>query len=230
MAACGTGRPTKISHEFIRPQRHQHELRQRDPVERVTDLQGAQSLDAGQIVGQHKGSPGGPETGVDYDQESRHRDIGPGQHAQMDQRVFGAGLVHDKGHDEHAAAKQEPGHRSCAVVDARSFKEPAGAGGADPGPECRCGRNPGARHAPCIGGRASSREVRWIHGARHDGEHPFAAETRALLKALPRGYRHIRYSSPRPGNRLAVDFDAPGRSNMQAVKELGVPRDADFYL
>ena len=28
----------------------------------------------------------------------------------MDQRVFGAGLVHQKGDDEHAAGKQEPGH------------------------------------------------------------------------------------------------------------------------
>ena len=83
-------------------------------------------------------------------------------------------------------------------------------------------------HALAAG--ASSREVWWIYGARHGGEHPFAAETRALLKALPRGHSHIRYSSPRPGDRLAVDFDAPGRLDMHAIEELGVPRDADFYL
>ncbi len=83
-------------------------------------------------------------------------------------------------------------------------------------------------HALAAG--ASSREVWWIYGARHGGEHPFAAETRALLEALPRGHSHIRYSSPRPGDRLAVDFDAPGRLDMHAIEELGVPRDADFYL
>jgi len=77
---------------------------------------------------------------------------------------------------------------------------------------------------------ASSREVWWIYGARNRGEHPFAAETRALLKALARGHSHIRYSSPRPGDRLAVDFDAPGRLDMHAIEELGAPRDADFYL
>ncbi len=77
---------------------------------------------------------------------------------------------------------------------------------------------------------ASSREVWWIYGARHGGEHPFAAETRSLLKVLPRGHSHIRYSSPRPGDRLAVDFDAPGRLSMHTVEELGAPRDADFYL
>jgi MOSC domain-containing protein YiiM/ferredoxin-NADP reductase len=83
-------------------------------------------------------------------------------------------------------------------------------------------------HALAAG--ASSREVWWIYGARNSGEHPFAAETRALLKALPRSHSHIRYSSPRPEDRLAADFDAPGRLNIQAIEELGVPRDADFYL
>ena len=77
---------------------------------------------------------------------------------------------------------------------------------------------------------ASSREIWWIYGARNSDEHPFAAETRALLKALPRGHSHIRYSSPRPEDQLAVDFDAPGRMDMQAIEGLGVPRDADFYL
>lgn len=83
-------------------------------------------------------------------------------------------------------------------------------------------------HALAAG--ASPREVWWIYGARDGGEHPFAAETRALLKALSRGHSYVRYSSPRPGDRLAVDFDAPGRLDMHAVEELGAPRDADFYL
>src|SRR5437764_2452256 len=69
-----------------------------------------------------------------------------------------------------------------------------------------------------------------MYGARNSGEHPFAAETRAFLKALPRSNSQIRYSSPSPEDRLAVDFDAPGRLDMRAIEELGVPRDADFYL
>jgi MOSC domain-containing protein YiiM/ferredoxin-NADP reductase len=81
-----------------------------------------------------------------------------------------------------------------------------------------------------LAAEASSREVWWIYGARNSGEHPFAAETRALLKALPRSHSHIRYSSPSPGDRPAVDFDAPGRVDMRVIKELGVSRDADFYL
>ncbi len=76
----------------------------------------------------------------------------------------------------------------------------------------------------------SPREVWWIHGAHDGGEHPFAEEVRARLKALPHSHRHIRYSSPGPADRPTVDFDAPGRVSVPALQELGVPRDADFYL
>ena len=81
-----------------------------------------------------------------------------------------------------------------------------------------------------LAAQASSREIWWIYGARNSDEHPFAAETRALLKALARSHSYIRYSAPRPGDRLAVDFDAPGRLDVHAIEELGAPRDADFYL
>ena len=76
----------------------------------------------------------------------------------------------------------------------------------------------------------SQREVWWVHGARNSGEHAFAAEVQALLKLLPHGHRHIRYSTPGPTDRPAVDFDAAGRLSVNTLRELGVPRDADFYL
>ncbi|MEA2780495.1 MAG: hypothetical protein QOK29_2039, partial [Rhodospirillaceae bacterium] len=76
----------------------------------------------------------------------------------------------------------------------------------------------------------SPREVWWIYGARDGGEHPFAAESRALLNALPRSHSHIRYSSPGPEDRPALDFDAPGHLSVRVLQELSVPRDADFYL
>jgi hypothetical protein len=74
------------------------------------------------------------------------------------------------------------------------------------------------------------REVWWIYGARNGGEHPFAAETRALLEVLPRSHNHICYSAPGPADRRTVDFDTAGRLGMPLLRELGVPRDADFYL
>src|SRR5262249_15413845 len=77
---------------------------------------------------------------------------------------------------------------------------------------------------------ASPKEVWWIYGARDGAEHPFAAETRSLLKALSRGRSYIRYSSPRREDRPCVDFAAPGRLDMPAIEALGLPRDGDFYL
>jgi len=83
-------------------------------------------------------------------------------------------------------------------------------------------------HALAAG--ASRREVWWIHGARNGAENAFAAEAQALLKSLPRGHSHIRYSAPSPTDRPAIDFDGPGRVDAHVLKELGAPREADFYL
>jgi ferredoxin-NADP reductase len=76
----------------------------------------------------------------------------------------------------------------------------------------------------------SRREIWWLHGARNKAEHAFAAEVQGLLKLLPGGHSHIRYSRPGPRDRPAVDFDGLGRLDVQVLQELGVPREADFYL
>src|SRR5262249_44892887 len=74
------------------------------------------------------------------------------------------------------------------------------------------------------------REIWWIHGARNSDEHPFAAEVRELLKTLPGSRSHIRYSAPKPTDRLTVDFDRVGRVGVPVFEEIGVPPDADFYI
>jgi ferredoxin-NADP reductase/MOSC domain-containing protein YiiM len=81
-----------------------------------------------------------------------------------------------------------------------------------------------------LAAEASPREVWWIHGTRERRDHAFAAETRALLKALAHGHSHVRYSSPGPDDRPGVDFDGPGRLDMRVLQELGVPRNGDFYI
>jgi ferredoxin-NADP reductase/MOSC domain-containing protein YiiM len=77
---------------------------------------------------------------------------------------------------------------------------------------------------------ASPRPVWWIHGARSSQDHPFAREARESLARLPQARRHVCYSRPEAADRLAVDFDATGRLTVTALKALGVPREADFYL
>jgi ferredoxin-NADP reductase/ferredoxin len=81
-----------------------------------------------------------------------------------------------------------------------------------------------------LAAEASPREVWWLYGTRDGADHPFAQEARDLLRALARCRSHIRYSKPGPPDRLGEDFDAFGRLSIPVLSELGVPRDADFYL
>jgi ferredoxin-NADP reductase/ferredoxin len=77
---------------------------------------------------------------------------------------------------------------------------------------------------------SSPREVWWLYGARDRREHPFADETRTLLKALPHSRSYICYSAPDPEDRVGADFDARGRLSLHVLQEQGVPRNAEFYL
>jgi len=81
-----------------------------------------------------------------------------------------------------------------------------------------------------LAAEASPKEVWWLYAARNRREHPFAEETRTLLKALVHGHSHIWYSSPAPEDERGLDFDARGRLNMRGLQELEIPRNADFYI
>jgi ferredoxin-NADP reductase len=81
-----------------------------------------------------------------------------------------------------------------------------------------------------LGSTGSRREVWWLYGARNRDEHPFAMESRALIHSLPLGRAYVCYSRPGAKDRLVEDYDAPGRLGLPVLQQLGVPRDADFYL
>jgi ferredoxin-NADP reductase/MOSC domain-containing protein YiiM len=76
----------------------------------------------------------------------------------------------------------------------------------------------------------SEREIWWIYSARNGADHPFAGESRTLLKQLPRGRSYIVYSKPAATDQLRVDFDASGHIDAALVERIGVPSDSDFYL
>jgi ferredoxin-NADP reductase/MOSC domain-containing protein YiiM len=81
-----------------------------------------------------------------------------------------------------------------------------------------------------LAAEASPREVWWVYGARDGGDHPFRQEALRLIQALPRGRAYVRYSQPRAEDRVGADFDAAGRVSSTALQEMGVPREASFYL
>jgi len=76
----------------------------------------------------------------------------------------------------------------------------------------------------------SQREIWWIYGARNGAEHPFAEESRSLLKQLSRGRGYIVYSRPAATDQVGAAFDAPGHIDAALLEKIGVSRNSDFYL
>ena len=76
----------------------------------------------------------------------------------------------------------------------------------------------------------SQREIWWIYGARNRVDHPFAEESRSLLKQLTRGRGYIMYSRPTAIDQVGADFDAPGHVDAALLERIGVSQGSDFYL
>ena len=76
----------------------------------------------------------------------------------------------------------------------------------------------------------SQREIWWIYGARNRVDHPFAEESRSLLKQLSRGRGYIVYSRPAATDQVGADFDAPGHIDAALLERIGVSESSDFYL
>ena len=76
----------------------------------------------------------------------------------------------------------------------------------------------------------STREVLWLYAARDGEHHPFAAEVRGLLLALPHSRSYICYSRPSAPDKMGKNFNATGHLSRSVFDEVGIPREADVYL
>jgi len=76
----------------------------------------------------------------------------------------------------------------------------------------------------------SQREIWWIYGARNRVDHPFAEESRSLLKQLSHGRGYIVYSRPAAIDQVGADFDAAGHIDTALLERIGVSQGSDFYL
>jgi ferredoxin-NADP reductase/MOSC domain-containing protein YiiM len=127
-------------------------------------------------------------------------------------------------------------HNQVSVGDSLDVAAPRGSFTLHPGDKpvvllsAGVGATPVLAMLHSLAAAASPREVWWLFGARNSEDHPFAKESRSLVKALPHGKSYISYSRPGPQDHPGVDFDAPGHIAIDALEKLGVPRDGDFYL
>lgn len=76
----------------------------------------------------------------------------------------------------------------------------------------------------------SQREVWWIYGTRNQEHHPFAEESRSLIKQLPRGRSCIVYSRPGVNDKQGANFDIQGHIEVALLEKLGISSNADYYL
>src|SRR5258706_8809930 len=76
----------------------------------------------------------------------------------------------------------------------------------------------------------STRQVLWLHAARDQQHHPFAAEVRRLVLALTHGRSFVCYSRPGSRDKIGEDFDAAGHLSRSVFNEVGVARESDVYL
>jgi ferredoxin-NADP reductase/MOSC domain-containing protein YiiM len=76
----------------------------------------------------------------------------------------------------------------------------------------------------------SQRNIWWIYGARNSADHPFAEESRSLVKQLSRGREYIVYSRPAVTDQVGADFNAPGHIDTALLAKIGVLQGSDFYL
>ena len=81
-----------------------------------------------------------------------------------------------------------------------------------------------------LAAEGSQQEIWWIFGSRNRADHPFAEESRSLLKQLVHGRGYIVYSRPAAIDRIGIDFDAPGHIDIALLERIDVPQNSDFYL
>ncbi len=92
------------------------------------------------------------------------------------------------------------------------------------------GATPAMSMLHSLAAEKSQREIWWIYGARNLLDHPFAEESRSLLKQLSRARGYIVYSRPAASDQVGADFDATGHIDTALLEKIGVSRDSDFYL
>jgi ferredoxin-NADP reductase/MOSC domain-containing protein YiiM len=85
-------------------------------------------------------------------------------------------------------------------------------------------------HSLVADNKATPYEVWWVHSARDKAHHVFAQEVDSAGSALSAFHRCVFYSRPDERDRLGSDFDFRGRVDGDALTQLQLPTDAEYYV
>jgi len=78
--------------------------------------------------------------------------------------------------------------------------------------------------------RAPHHPVWFLHGNRNGRTFALSGKIRSLRADLPDARWHVRFSQPRDSDRIGVDYDAPGRIDLDVLQTLLPFGSYDFYL
>lgn len=78
--------------------------------------------------------------------------------------------------------------------------------------------------------KTPTRQISFIHAARHPDVHAMRKDVDALKEQNPRLYTYTAYESVTQGEVLGKDYQYQGRLDLQQVPEALLPKDADYYL
>jgi nitric oxide dioxygenase len=76
----------------------------------------------------------------------------------------------------------------------------------------------------------SRREIRYLHAARHGGVHAMKQRLRELAARHAQLQLYVCYEQPRAQDVAGVDYHAAGRLQLDALGEMVLLPDADYYL
>lgn len=78
--------------------------------------------------------------------------------------------------------------------------------------------------------RAAHHPVWFLHGNRNGRTFALSGKIRSLRADLPDARWHVRFSQPRDSDRIGVDYDAPGRIDLDVLRTIMPFGSYDFYL
>jgi ferredoxin-NADP reductase/MOSC domain-containing protein YiiM len=81
-----------------------------------------------------------------------------------------------------------------------------------------------------LAAEGSETPIWWVHAAHDAAQHAFGAEVDRLLERLSNAHRLVLYSEGEPPGDGTATYDGIGRLTAARLAELGLPKDADYYV
>ena len=81
-----------------------------------------------------------------------------------------------------------------------------------------------------VAAEVKGREVRWVYTTQDQHHYPFRHEVQQLAAGLARFEQYTVFTRPKTEDIAGKDFDSSGRLTLEALRQLQLPPDGNYYL